>query len=185
MAPKRSAPQQRCTPSASLEASRAFVRDKLQQLVGEEVLGTNLEICVYNWSIQRAIDDGIARFWDNLAYRRLYLNKYRSLAFNLRDPRNPSLIERLKARQLKCTRVVSMTAQDLFPEQWAPILTKLRMRELLSTLDMAAAVPEGMLQCRKCKSRKVVWHMLQTRSADEPATVFCGCMECGSRWRQT
>jgi transcription elongation factor S-II len=40
------------------------------------------------------------------------------------------------------------------------------------------------LQCGKCGQRKVTYTEAQTRSADEPMTLFCTCMNCGKSWRQ-
>ena len=43
--------------------------------------------------------------------------------------------------------------------------------------------PEGtFIQCRKCKSNAVDTEQKQTRSADEPMTIFCMCRKCGTRF---
>jgi len=47
------------------------------------------------------------------------------------------------------------------------------------TVDVA----QGDLQCGKCRSRRVHRVEMQTRSADESATVFCQCADCGNRWK--
>ena len=39
------------------------------------------------------------------------------------------------------------------------------------------------LQCGKCNQRKVSYSQAQTRSADEPMTTFCECLNCGNRWK--
>lgn len=44
-------------------------------------------------------------------------------------------------------------------------------------------VAEGELQCPKCKSKRIHRQELQTRSADESATCFCCCADCGKRWK--
>ena len=44
-------------------------------------------------------------------------------------------------------------------------------------------VAEGDLQCGKCHSKRIHRIEKQTRSADESATVFCCCSECGNRWK--
>jgi len=44
-------------------------------------------------------------------------------------------------------------------------------------------VAEGDLTCPKCKSKKVIRKEMQTRSADESATVFCECFDCKKRFK--
>lgn len=41
----------------------------------------------------------------------------------------------------------------------------------------------GEFVCRKCKGTKTSHYSLQTRSSDEPMTVFVCCLTCGNRWR--
>jgi len=37
--------------------------------------------------------------------------------------------------------------------------------------------------CPKCGNGKAYWWMQQTRSADEPPTIFYRCTKCGYSWR--
>jgi len=41
----------------------------------------------------------------------------------------------------------------------------------------------GLFKCWRCKSEKTTHYQKQTRSADEPMTVFVQCTQCGNRWR--
>lgn len=45
------------------------------------------------------------------------------------------------------------------------------------------SLPDAGTRCAKCKSSDIKFDFLQTRSADEPTTVFCCCERCGKRWR--
>ncbi len=44
-------------------------------------------------------------------------------------------------------------------------------------------VTEGVIECFKCKSKRTFSYQKQTRSADEPFTTFCTCMQCGNKWQ--
>lgn len=42
----------------------------------------------------------------------------------------------------------------------------------------------SILRCSKCGAHKVKYYSRQTRSADEPMTIFASCLACKYRWRQ-
>ncbi|MDD1758085.1 MAG: transcription factor S [Methanotrichaceae archaeon] len=39
-------------------------------------------------------------------------------------------------------------------------------------------------KCPACGNGIAYWEMKQTRSADEPPTLFLTCTKCGNRWRK-
>ncbi len=41
----------------------------------------------------------------------------------------------------------------------------------------------GEFTCSKCKGTKTTHYSMQTRSSDEPMTVFVCCLNCGKRWK--
>jgi DNA-directed RNA polymerase subunit M/transcription elongation factor TFIIS len=41
----------------------------------------------------------------------------------------------------------------------------------------------GEFKCKGCKSTKTSHYAMQTRSSDEPMTIFVTCLGCGNRWR--
>ena len=51
------------------------------------------------------------------------------------------------------------------------------------TIRREVIVPDGMLCCGKCGMQKTSSYEMQTRSADEPMTIFATCLCCGHRWR--
>lgn len=52
--------------------------------------------------------------------------------------------------------------------------------ELVS--NMKKERTSGFLTCKNCRSTKVDVDQMQTRSADEPMTLFALCLDCGNRW---
>jgi len=45
-------------------------------------------------------------------------------------------------------------------------------------------LPVTTITCPKCGNTKAYWWMQQTRSADEPPTLFYKCTKCGYTWRE-
>lgn len=45
-------------------------------------------------------------------------------------------------------------------------------------------VVEGVLECKRCKSRKVFSYQVQSRSADEPMTTVAKCSACKLDWTE-
>lgn len=44
-------------------------------------------------------------------------------------------------------------------------------------------IEEGVISCKKCKSKRTFSFNKQTRSSDEQVTVFVRCVDCGSQFR--
>lgn len=46
-----------------------------------------------------------------------------------------------------------------------------------------AELPKTKIMCPKCENSEAYWWMQQTRSADEPPTIFYRCTKCSYSWR--
>lgn len=46
-----------------------------------------------------------------------------------------------------------------------------------------AELPKTKIMCPKCENMEAFWWMQQTRTADEPPTLFYKCAKCGYSWR--
>ena len=49
--------------------------------------------------------------------------------------------------------------------------------------DEAIDLPKTKIMCPKCEHPEAWWWMQQTRSADEPPTMFYRCVKCSYSWR--
>ena len=57
------------------------------------------------------------------------------------------------------------------------------IKKAKTVLEEREETTDAFIVCRKCKSNAVDTEQKQTRSSDEPMTIFCCCRKCGSRWR--
>ncbi|MBE7182542.1 MAG: transcription elongation factor S-II [Terriglobus roseus] len=113
-----------------------------------------------------------------------YKDKIRSLYQNLKNKSNPGLRKGVLSGSISPERFVTMSHEELMSPERRAEDEKL-MKE---NMDKAMVAQEEKsisqsLQCGKCGQKKVSYSQAQTRSADEPMTTFCECLNCGRRWK--
>lgn len=161
------------------ESFRSNIRIKLETYLADENICKNLEKGIYNYCIKEATERQIVKKWDNVYFTHIYLDKLRSVYYNLK---NPQLITRIMSKSIKAHELAFMTHQEIIPEKWATLLSDKKIREENIYAPKLEASTDG-FTCRKCKSKECSYYQLQTRSADEPMTTFVTCIKCGTRWK--
>jgi transcription elongation factor S-II len=113
-----------------------------------------------------------------------YKSKIRSLFQNLKNKSNRQLSQRVFSGEIKPEEFVVMSSEDLKSEERKKQdedLKKENMNNAMVAQEEYSISSEFV--CGKCKQKKVSYKQAQTRSADEPMTTFCTCMNCGNRWK--
>ncbi|OXA63334.1 transcription elongation factor S-II [Folsomia candida] len=113
-----------------------------------------------------------------------YKNRVRSRVANLKDFKNPDLRLNFLTGSISISRMAKMTAEEMASTE----MKKVREQFVKDGInDSQLATVQGtktdLLKCNKCGKRDVTYNQLQTRSADEPMTTFCLCLQCGNRWK--
>ena len=142
----------------------------------------NTEKGIYNATIMTCKRESIVANWDHKSFRTRYMNIAKKVTSNLhRTPNAPKVREWLKTKHIKPENLAFMTPDELHPEYAAEKYQRWREKiDFKLNLDDCA---DGMYQCGKCKKWKTTFTEMQTRSADEPMTVFLTCLTCHNRWR--
>lgn len=135
------------------------------------------------WSCGDRID--LSKFFQMVIVDRLrwkvYTSKIRSLVFNMRE--SPE-IER-RRENLDPEWLVRATYKDLWPERWEGLVLPLAQQsEIRSLAGDGEQATTDQYKCGKCHARATTFYQQQTRSADEPMTVFIRCVKCGNRWKE-
>lgn len=146
----------------------------------------DLERGIYNAALQDAEKRGVRRHWENPEFEELYKIIARRVLANL-DPEgyvgNTRLIQRLQDGEFPPHRVPFMTARELYPDTWQALADDQLKRET-TMLEGSNEEGSGMYTCKRCNKNRTRYWEMQTRSADEPMTIFIRCLNCGKEWRQ-
>ena len=164
----------------SYHPMRIYTKEKLLRIIDDFKKAVNCERGIFNYCVQyNKSKNGIAVNWKNKIFKENYKSKALSVIFNLSNKKNPKLLEKVKSGEILSHKIPFMKPRELFPEKWEG------MKPGMYTIvfERKEDIPDSIIQCGKCKSRKVHYYQLQTRSADEPMTTFCTCMNCDKKWK--
>lgn len=113
-----------------------------------------------------------------------YKTKMRALFQNLKSKSNPQLRKDVMSGEITPKKFVVLTHDEMKSDERRAEIEKLQDENMKQA--MVAQVEKAIskeFQCGKCKKKMVSYSQAQTRSADEPMTTFCECMNCGNRWK--
>jgi len=129
--------------------------------------------------------------------RSAYSSKIRTLIFNLK--KNSNLRENVILGSTIPETLVTMAPEQLATEEIgkkrSDIISKMQESRRLDweqanedKINEQCGIKGDLLKaslftCGRCKSTKTTSTQKQTRSADEPMTVFVFCINCGNRWK--
>jgi len=143
------------------------------------------EVC-FKCAMDLATKEEIRKSWNLQPFRDVYAAVSRRILGNLNPAsyvQNKSLWSRFETRELTIEQIAKQNYYELCPEQWQSMVDRQAKREKIQLEgDFSRATDKW--QCFGCKKRKCTYYELQTRSADEPMTIFIHCLNCGKRWTQ-
>jgi transcription elongation factor S-II len=157
------------------ESFREKIRGKLNPLFKDESITTNVEKGIYNYAIKEANSRKIIKKWDNPHFTQIYLDRLRSIYLNLK---NGDLLTQITQKEITPQTLAFMTHQEMNSAHWKDLIEK-KMQRDSSKYNTTIEASTDMYTCRKCKSRRSSYYEMQTRSADEPSTIFVTCLDCG------
>lgn len=152
-----------------------------------ELEATDLEIGVFNATIDYANTSKIQLSWKCQLLIDTYINISRSIYSNVKKDSyigNSLLFSRmLEQKEFNPHMLPYMLCHNIFPERWKDIIEKNQLR-FKAAYEIKLVAMSDMITCMRCKSKKVSYYELQTRSGDEASTLFMNCLICGKKWKQ-
>jgi len=145
-----------------------------------------LEMGIYNATLEDAKRRLVPLTWEHETFRWIYHMIAKRTIGNFQPDsyvKNESLIERWKEGEFSLDSLGKWSPYELKPSHWKDLKDQQFRREqriLEGNLSMAT----DRFRCSQCKKKMCSYYELQTRSADEPITIFIRCLNCGKQWKQ-
>tara|TARA_B100000768_G_C11239547_1_gene358850 strand:- start:917 stop:1426 length:510 start_codon:yes stop_codon:yes gene_type:complete len=156
---------------------------ELLSLEEDDTIPRNLEIGTNNWAINKSLKMRQIPAFDNRKHTERYKQKFMELKKCLQF--SPDLKKKLLNKELKTSMVFDMQPNHMWPG--GPYDKRLQASIERSMKKEVSIVNEkdykGLFKCAKCREYKTTYYEMQTRSADEPMTVFITCHICDITWK--
>jgi DNA-directed RNA polymerase subunit M/transcription elongation factor TFIIS len=165
-------------PSQTLKHARTTVYEKLLLKGANTKQSKDIEKSVLDYTKDQCKLRNIDEIrWSDIRVRRLYIRKA-NMIFNNID----NILKKIFQENIECSLVAGLSHYDINPTPWQPIIDRMEKREICSMIADAGEKYEGLLKCEQCGSMNTRYVTVQTRSADEPETVFASCKNCCVNW---
>ena len=147
---------------------------------------SQFERCIYVASLRMAAQRHVGKTWSHPPFVEIYEAVAKHLAANFYPSSyvgNMELFDRYKKGQTSFEEISQMDTYQLFEGRWHDSFEAQKVREKRQ-LEGNKAMATDRFLCSRCHKRECTYYEMQTRSADEPMTIFITCLNCGKHWRQ-
>jgi DNA-directed RNA polymerase subunit M/transcription elongation factor TFIIS len=169
---------------------RLAMMKKISTLVGETVFSEKdraiLERAIFNGAILQADKYHIPTFWNHTTFQELYTARARQIISNLAPNsyvKNDEFLRLIQSGEIALESIDKLDAYQIFPSKWKAAFEFQQLREKRQ-LEGNKSMATDKFTCSRCWKKECTYYEMQTRSADEPMTIFITCLNCGKHWRQ-
>jgi DNA-directed RNA polymerase subunit M/transcription elongation factor TFIIS len=147
---------------------------ELEKILKNKKLSNEVEDSIYNFSMNYAENNNTM-----FLLKSIYNDKFEKIKCLLRT--SEYILKSLKSKKIKGKDLAFLKPEELNPDKYIDILTKKEIEEFKKNNQATTDA----YKCPKCKKRKCSVTEKQTRSSDEPATVYVKCKnpDCGYEFR--
>ena len=145
----------------------------INKFVNDIEKSIKIELSIFEYSLLYCINNNIEQTF----LKSIYDDKILNILVNL-DPKsklkNKTLLSNILYDHIDSSHVGFLSPNQIDPEKWVDIIKKKEYREWReNNISYSDAY-----KCSKCGQRKSKVSLAQTRSADEPMTIFVSCLVC-------
>lgn len=150
----------------------------INKLINDIEKAIIIEESLYRYSIYYILNNKLDRELIN----NIYINKFIDIYDNIDENsavRNNYLKNAIINNIINIDNIAFLHPKDIFPDKWKYIINKEEMKKHREN----NVIYTDSYKCRKCHKRKCSVVPQQTRSMDEPMTLFITCVHCGNQFK--
>lgn len=106
----------------------------------------------------------------------IYADKFTEIYNLLVNKKSQFLINALELKKIDPSKIAYMKPDEMNPDKYEKIIQKKELEDLKKKNTPTS----NTYTCSKCGEKKAWVTQKQTRSADEPATIYIECTVCGN-----
>ena len=106
----------------------------------------------------------------------IYADKFTEIYNLLVNKKSQFLINALELKKIDPTKIAYMKPDEINPDKYEKIIQKKELEDFKKKNTATSST----YKCDKCGEKKSRVSQKQTRSADEPATIYIECIVCGN-----
>lgn len=140
----------------------------------------NIERGIFNFTVTVVKQANNPCSWKHYLFVKVYRQQAKTI-LNEFEINAALFFDRMIRGELYPHQVVFMRCTELRPDKWLPYVHD-RQVQIAKSFEVDLSNVTDQYQCHRCHKRKCVYYERQTRSADEPMTVFVTCVVCNNHW---
>jgi DNA-directed RNA polymerase subunit M/transcription elongation factor TFIIS len=154
--------------------NRQDIIDKFEKLINCLPISESIEMSIFEFSLNYIITNNYPSDDYEQIYMHTFNDIYDNLDVNNKQINNKTLLPNILDGNIPYHILAFMKMYQIHPDRWNYIINKNNLRD--TTLQNVSTTDE--FRCARCGERKHKYYIMQTRSADEPATIFYTCIIC-------
>ena len=159
-----------------LDELRNSVISYLEGKLKNKKLSPGLEKSLYDYTMSNTSLDEIKMFKYQI-FKQRYNYSLCFIVLNISE-----FETKINNEEITISDIFNKTPIELFPEKWEESFKRKKEEEkFLYETNLVSNSKTAM--CFKCKEKNVYVKTKQTRSADEPETIFYTCLTCHNKWK--
>jgi DNA-directed RNA polymerase subunit M/transcription elongation factor TFIIS len=147
---------------------RILTKSNINEIINNNSLAEDIESSIYDFTMSSIEDPSLI----SILFDNIYEQKSNEILEHFKLNKK-YLLDAISSKQINPKQIADCKAEELNPEKFSKIINKKSYNKYKNNKG------SNIFTCPKCKKAECEVTQKQTRSGDEPPTIFVKCLVCG------